>query len=1218
MIAEDLGRLFEVGFNIGILTAIAQADLPHNFGDRYQRDLHRLEFPRMVDRICRKSNIIDPGDRDKVETWGLFLLQKGWLSGLNFFREYLQSLGKYWYKAEILYYQCSFAGKNSIGLYNKDERQEVREWLSQLGNEFTTQLDSHLRRYLQKGEFLRADTLILLRLRKKLRILVVDLSVFSVRQATDLLDLKDKNLDTHRRLLQREVSYLKSKSVFAMLRLDTGEDGNLDFEFSENLTRYFTAFKRQDKESAKLIQAGSYGYSFYRFLQNFEQVQGKAIAPDNIRINVVGYSDRSLSIMSLHPQHSQHLNLLETCHRIYTQEPRDEEIRTARTQLLQIIRRNVARSFQDGKVFAKNLTKIQPDRINCIPPHREVIENFKSTRELRSPHAEAVQNALDSDKTFLFLTGNPGIGKTTAIVEYLKSKVDEGFLFFYVSPRKQVNLDIIEKFKNAKTGKLCDDRLFCITTDATVIDEHNDRKVVKYVSGQHRDVFSSHGIQFIPLDDPPPSRSPSSRSIERVNDRELVGSDKRKPGVLSTLCEGIYNAINDPISNTIVATSCIQSLRITGSGQNTLEHLNTIFKGFYNEREGTVNYAKMRELSGRIKHIFIAIDEITGDDSGVEFLHGVKKIIEKYKLANPESGLNTKAIVADASIVEGKAIEQHLKDTSPEPDKIFVRQVRETPSNLGISCQSFKFKKHNAIAINANSYPAKRLAITYKPFVESIRFDPDRSDDLQKELSKKVRQEILDDLNELRHSGDRSQILVYIQNKQRLQELIETIQAQEKFVKWEDYLEIHANLSDEDRQEIHTYRDKVRVIFMTSSASRGLSFPKSQHILVEVPQFQVEKNLMEIIQVIYRCRGQFWDGRELKTLDDAEKSLTFYLRDRAVYYGDDDSRDLSVQESVLSLFNLLVILKTAIMTRIRGYGKIGRHNFMMIPIGGKSVFSSGQSLSGQLAKLVRDLHKEHRRNPRNTTILELADGLQNLLSRGEFLLRSDNRGDRSEMSYLNLRDEFNLGFAQRCDRLDGLLELPNIEPGHVCGSLLLVPISQKTLLENYEMRLSQINRYATSEILDQMFAIREGRDYPPSLKALMKRGIDLIRELRKPHEYTQRLQQQSSWSDQYYAIPLFAFLVGNIICDYFKSDRTEPDKGMFRQILNSYIRQLYPCDRVLPIGDRYRDFPFLIFRSYSLQQMRSQLFTHRYLLTSNELNILNLILGVDDRERVRR
>jgi hypothetical protein len=162
------------------------------------------------------------------------------------------------------------------------------------------------------------------------------------------------------------------------------------------------------------------------------------------------------------------------------------------------------------------------------------------------------------------------------------------------------------------------------------------------------------------------------------------------------------------------------------------------------------------------------------------------------------------------------------------------------------------------------------------------------------------------------------------------------------------------------------------------------------------------------------------------------------------------------------------------------------------------------------------------------------------------------------------------------------------------------------------MRLQEIERHARSDILKKMIAIRKSADYPANLKTLVNRGIDLIGELIDPQEYTQRLQQKSSWSDQYYAIPLFAFLVGDIIRDYFASEQKEPEKQSFYEILNRYIRQLYPCDQVLPIGTRYRDFPFLIFRSYSLQQMRSQCFRDRYLLTSNELNILNLILGIDN------
>ena len=44
---------------------------------------------------------------------------------------------------------------------------------------------------------------------------------------------------------------------------------------------------------------------------------------------------------------------------------------------------------------------------------------------------------------------------------------------------------------------------------------------------------------------------------------------------------------------------------------------------------------------------------------------------------------------------------------------------------------------------------------------------------------------------------------------------------------------------------------------MTASGSRGLSFPKTKHILVDIPHFQIEKNLMEVIQVIYRGRGEY-------------------------------------------------------------------------------------------------------------------------------------------------------------------------------------------------------------------------------------------------------------------------------------------------------------------------------------------------------------------------
>jgi CTP-dependent riboflavin kinase len=94
---------------------------------------------------------------------------------------------------------------------------------------------------------------------------------------------------------------------------------------------------------------------------------------------------------------------------------------------------------------------------------------LSGTLNLRQADADLIKKALVSQANYIFLTGNPGIGKTPAIVEFLKSKIDEGFLFFYVIPRKQVYLDIIYKFKNEETGELCDRRLIAINTNGYFI-----------------------------------------------------------------------------------------------------------------------------------------------------------------------------------------------------------------------------------------------------------------------------------------------------------------------------------------------------------------------------------------------------------------------------------------------------------------------------------------------------------------------------------------------------------------------------------------------------------------------------------------------------------------------------------------------------------------------------------------------------------------------------
>lgn len=1216
MISEDFGRLFEVGFNIGILAYIQKEKLAHNFGDSYRLDLQHLKLPKMMGEMIREAKLLASLDAEIAEKWSLFFVQKGFLGGLNFFREYVKSTGWNLQRLQIVYCQCSFSYANSIRTYKKDDKQAFKEVLSQLTSARISlsddEINSYIRRYSKKGEFLQADTLMLLQHGDDFRILCVDLSVFSPTLAPKPEDINE--IEVIRKYLLREISYLRSKSVFSNLRMDTS---TLGVDFSEDLKGYFTAFKYKDKESVKLIQAGSYAHSFYGFLQ-----QAGILGQDaEVLFNVVGYGDRNISTISLR---QDKIKLLATCAEIYKKEVTNKEISDSRSEVLDVIQLNAARSFKEGRKFVDSLLAIEKNLTKPVC-HTERIDNFVNSIDiisdeladklqierglhLRNAHAQLIVKALQSDETYIFLTGNPGIGKTTAIANFLKTHIDDGFLFLYVSPRKQVNLDIIEKFKDKNTGLLCDNRLFCINTNSDIIASYSGKRTVKYNSNSHDENFAQKTVNFLKDNPENKVKEYHQREIARKNETVIEPASLKTMGVLNSICNGIYSLINCKTSNNIVATVSIQSLRMKENRQSTLDYLEQIFQDTYNKREKLVIPAKLQEISSRIKHIFIMIDEITGDDGGVEFLAGIAKMVKNHELHKPKHGFNTKIIVADASIVDPDVIKQHLENTSPEPDKIYFKKLPKNSDVIEpLQVTPFKFNNLAATVINANSYPARSLEITYKVFVETVKYNENASLKENSNLVSRVQSEIIQDINQRLAIPGVEQIIVYIQNKQRLAELIEKIQKERELNQFTDYLEIHANISEEEKEKIQECKDTAKVIFMTASGSRGLSFPKTKHILVDIPRFQIEKNLMEVIQVIYRGRGEDKYG---KTLDGEDKELLFYVSDTAVYYADDADAELSLQESKLSLLNLLLILKTAVMTRISGYGYLGRDKFLMIPIGGKSVSAVGDTFSNKMASLIKTLKSESIRG--NSLLKEVYTSLEELLGRGEFVLTNSDNSRHKGDSYLQMRDDFNKKFLEKCNPLAGLLSYDNLEIGHVCGSLLVVPLANQSLLENYQMRLHrEIKKCVDNQLLQKMYRIRDSKSYPENVISAIRGGaIELLQFLNNDVEKTQYFEQLSQQFDRYYAIPLFAFVSGEEMQEYFAdSGLEEPEDRRFRDILSAYMRAMYPVDSVMPIGHKYQDFPFIVFRSYSLEQSRAKMFTDKYLLSSNELNVLNLILS---------
>ncbi|MTJ09745.1 helicase, partial [Anabaena sp. UHCC 0204] len=777
-IADDLGRLFEVGFNIGILSYIHKNQIKNCFGNLYHDELKHLKFSEIRKTIVRK--VISNLDREIADTWCQFFVQKGFLCGLNFFQEYINSIGcnepAKFRHLDILYYQCCFNGDNSIGTHEVNHQQWFKDVFSQFKN--LENPANYIDTYKGKGDFLNADSLILLKYKRKYRVLCLDLSVFSIHTDEDMENID--YVEIIRRLLMRDVNYIRSKSVFSSLRIDTE---SLGLDFSPSLKEYFTAFKLKDKESAKLIQAAGYIYSFCQFLEKTTMI------PDISQLvcNAVGYSDRSFNTISIP---AQDLDIFQTCYQIYKYDSSPAEITDARHKVLDRIKRAACTSFDQGKEFVNSLLEISPDTINILPTYTEKITEFYnsvatvppeliSTLNLtgnpnfRQAHNQLIKQYLLSKNTYIFLTGNPGIGKTTAIVDFLTQHKDDGFLLFYVSPRKQVNLDIIEKFKNHETGKLVDNRIFAINSHSHLIQDNWGKYSVAYTSNQHQDDFTLGGVHFLNSENIQRKARRKDR-LKHITDDTFQDIGQKTKGVLNSICEGLYNLISCEKYNQIIATTSTQSLKKTDYG-DTLKHLTKIFSDAYNTTENTVFPEKMRKISRRIKHLFIMIDEITGDEGGVEFLDGIHKIVREYKLASLENGFNTKIIVADASIVDKNVIRQHLEDTTPEPNKVFFRKAEANIEPLSV--ESFTFKNLPAIIINTNTYPAKSLTINYQIIIESCRFTDKVKLRDKSNLEKKIQEQIFQDIQNLLQKSAVEQFIVYIQNKRKLAEFIDKIQA---------------------------------------------------------------------------------------------------------------------------------------------------------------------------------------------------------------------------------------------------------------------------------------------------------------------------------------------------------------------------------------------------------------------------------------------------------
>ncbi|MGL4850378.1 MAG: helicase-related protein, partial [Clostridium sp.] len=1137
-VENKLGFIFELGFNTGILRECIrnkEVDISLRVANIYTELLKDSSTKRetVIKRITKE--VIDDDQKEILKDNIDFYMMKGLLAGESFFKELIESRKREGQPCKVEYFQCSLDCKKFKG-EEIDEEQYYKELLKV---QLEVEIDEiEYSKYKYKGKFINADSLILFSSRDKYHLCVVD-NAISLKNIVDY-----RNVDIVKGMYGRDIAQKRMKSNFKNLAIDMSSN-KLDLKINKQICDYIIGLSSKNKSVFKMIQAGSYANSFMEFLEKnkpdiYEKIE---------TITIVGYTDSEINSINLEKKDFKLIGEKEnrdsTADNIKTFNEIIEELknfgigyeksdRSGRESTLEIKRKRIYQKIRKNfkeKFKAENtaeLLELQKgiNRISIV----DYIENFQNTSgefkgcSFRDVHANEIKkHILDKDLEIMFLTGNPGIGKTTAIIETLKKQ--ESYLLMYVSPRTQVNKDIEQKLlKNEDEPKegLYDDEVVYLTADSNDETEIDGKSVdVVNFNSNNKNIFDEieNNLQIKFLD---ASRKREKNNengyFTKINVQKVEIRENNNKGVLNRLTRGIKEIIDNDVSNKIVATAAVQSLKVIGKNKKTTNHFNRIFYDVYDDENRCLNVEEYKKLARKYKNIIFMIDEITGDSSGVEFLSdivnllikNIKKQAEKKEI---KEKINFKIIVADASITSKDVVNMHLGNANVESDKFYYKQV-EKEECRPIHTEKFKFKRrYDSVIINTNSYPAKRLRVEYKPFINVLKYNEEELGlyDAVDEINREI---IVETFDFIENNKD-EQIIIYIQDIQRLIECEAMIEAEWK-KRWkkeakknEDYIIINSTMSDKDRDSVFKVKEKAKIVLMTSSASRGISFKKATCILVDLPQFDVEKNMMEILQLIYRGRGN-------KDIDlNKEKVIKFFINDRC-YFKDEENLKDKLGEMSFRIMTLMLILKLSIETRVLGAGKLNKNYISLIPIGGKSINSIEEFFTEEMAGVMKNIKKEIIKNRDDVYLQDANEGLEVLL--GNLKIETENEIFQDNISQNNVYEVFISSWNKS---MKELLEVELFKNCYVLGNILLFRVSNK-VESNLEMLRYRLVGKESKELLRKLFTIYKDEKYSDSFRNGIFKAYRLVKYFKENNleENTMHLNERKAINSRYIAIPL--------------------------------------------------------------------------------------------------
>lgn len=474
--------------------------------------------------------------------------------------------------------------------------------------------------------------------RKKIENLIICLE-FSYNAPLKFADFQKEA--PHREEMSRYARYIESRGVFSRVCAEVeGEK----FSLSKRLENFLSAFSGQDKPLFKLCQASSYTDRLIHLLCVHKRLEGSCHARA-ISVTSNGIESLAAQFWGVEPEPDTRAKLMQSLGKAYRQakhskddEPMDldAEIRLVFKRLLKGLpsafkeqAQHLAEKPTLGQyshfLFQENVTDFynpmgeisKAEAIASIEENDALLEFFggnpvtriadcineinpdKATIPLRQVHEAAVFAGITAAQVgkinVLALEGNPGIGKTTAVMKFLKQQKQQsqGFLFLYLSPRVVINRDVTDKLARENqqpTG------ILTITSNKNLIDaapewykkqvqQNNfpptsiDSAVV--VDGIGKLTRPDCSILFVTPEqelDIDCNIVGSTRFKRRLNERDYSVESLYSPGVLRTIATSARKLLEaNPKVNQLVMTAAIQGYRTLNDQSTTVNAFNNLF-----------------------------------------------------------------------------------------------------------------------------------------------------------------------------------------------------------------------------------------------------------------------------------------------------------------------------------------------------------------------------------------------------------------------------------------------------------------------------------------------------------------------------------------------------------------------------------------------------------------------------------------------------------------